>query len=660
MLTLFFGIVSAQRGLSTETDDHLPKIKFSQCDSNGCVDRMHPVTLDANWRWYHTTGESGTPNAWTNCFDGTDFVEDYCPTDPNAPSAWSGYDTAGDMCVALCGVDNVSEEQWENTYGVTTSADGSELSLKFKQGDNVGSRLYLMEEDGEEYFGFNLLNREFSMDVDVNDLVCGLNGAVYFVDMPLNGNAHYGSDYAGAKYGTGYCDAQCPHDIKYILGEGNNLDWDESASNGRYGACCAEWDIWEANREANAFTNHVCIETDNYPTDTITRCDDREFSEAPDHPTFGFCGDNDGVRQEPNFDARMKSMCDKNGCDFQPYRLGNQDHYGPGPSYQVDSTRPMTVVTQFITDNGQDDGNLSEIRRYYVQDGVQILNPTITIVVNGEEKQYDSLTDEFCVDSAQWYGEESAQTQIGDMYAEKSGMTLMGKQLKKMVLALSLWADDFSQMKWLDSTYPDLEDGEIATNGQVRGRCSGEGQSKEELMVSNPDATVKFANLKFGTIGSTNDFENEETTTRAPVTTQNPDCLSNLQTGCDSDADCCSGSCETMLDASGAATSIKFCASCEAPTTTTTTQQTTERPVTTTTQATTTTQQTTTTPVNEDCATMWSQCGGQNWNGPECCAPLVQHWNGQVIQGECVFSNPWHSSCQPARRLEQENKFLHV
>jgi hypothetical protein len=57
---------------------------------------------------------------------------------------------------------------------------------------------------------------------------------------------------------------------------------------------------------------------------------------------------------------------------------------------------------------------------------------------------------------------------------------------------------------------------------------------------------------------------------------------------------------------------------------------------------------------------MWNQCGGQNWTGPTCCAPLVQHWNGQVVEGECVADNQWYSGCKPNRRLEQKAEFLHV
>ena len=73
---------------------------------------------------------------------------------------------------------------------------------------------------------FKLVNREFSFDVDVSALPCGLNGALYFVEMDEDGGvSKYPNNKAGAKYGTGYCDAQCPHDIKFINGEANIKNW---------------------------------------------------------------------------------------------------------------------------------------------------------------------------------------------------------------------------------------------------------------------------------------------------------------------------------------------------------------------------------------------------------------------------------------------------
>lgn len=52
-------------------------------------------------------------------------------------------------------------------------------------GDNIGSRVYLLE--GSKYKIFKLKNREFTFDVDVSNLPCGINGALYFVEMAADG-----------------------------------------------------------------------------------------------------------------------------------------------------------------------------------------------------------------------------------------------------------------------------------------------------------------------------------------------------------------------------------------------------------------------------------------------------------------------------------------
>ena len=40
---------------------------------------------------------------------------------------------------------------------------------------------------GDKYYMFKLLNKEFTFDVDVSQLPCGLNGALYFVEMQEDG-----------------------------------------------------------------------------------------------------------------------------------------------------------------------------------------------------------------------------------------------------------------------------------------------------------------------------------------------------------------------------------------------------------------------------------------------------------------------------------------
>lgn len=165
---------------------------------------------------------------------------------------------------------------------------------------------------------FKLINKEFTIDVDVSKLPCGINGALYFVEMPANGDKGVGNNNAGAPYGTGYCDAQCPHDIKFIKGRANVEDWDSSSQHGKMGICCAEMDIWEANSMATAYTLHPCNVDEGSKV-----CEDKVT-----------CGDDEN---------RFKGMCDKDGCDWNPYRTGVTDFFGKGMT--VDTSRPFTVVT---------------------------------------------------------------------------------------------------------------------------------------------------------------------------------------------------------------------------------------------------------------------------------------------------------------------------
>ena len=74
-------------------------------------------------------------------------------------------------------------------------------------------------QDDNNYQMFNLKNGELAFDVDMSALPCGLNGALYFVQMDKDGGkARFPTNAAGATFGTGYCDSQCPQDIKFIDG----------------------------------------------------------------------------------------------------------------------------------------------------------------------------------------------------------------------------------------------------------------------------------------------------------------------------------------------------------------------------------------------------------------------------------------------------------
>merc|ERR1712000_479711 len=128
----------------------------------------------------------------------------------------------------------------------------------------------------------------------------------------------------------------------------------------------------------------------------------------------------------------------------QAYRLGNKKFFGPGSDFQIDSTKPVTVTTQFITNDGTDHGKLTDVKQFYTQNGKTVEHPSYT--VNGN--QHKTITDDFCKD---WV----AETQDGTNFLDKGGLGAMEKAIDAgVVLVMSLWDDHYANMLWLDSIYP--------------------------------------------------------------------------------------------------------------------------------------------------------------------------------------------------------------
>merc|ERR1719401_744358 len=414
--------------------------------------------MDGNWRWLHGVTCSGSGlmkqcSSSGNCYTAGAWDKTAC-ADPES-------------CGENCAVEAVTAQEYESTYGVKLVPGGVQLNFVSMGagGMNVGSRLYLMDTEST-YKLFKLKNREFTFDVDVSTLPCGMNGAVYFSEMQVDGGFG-GRNKAGAKYGTGYCDAQCPHDIKFMAGDANILDWNTTSMMGRLGACCAEMDLWEANKASTAFTAHPCT------NEGLKVCEGTA------------CGDTD-------LGERYAGYCDKDGCDFNSYRMGDHSFLGEGPGFTVDTTKPITVVTQWLTDDGTDFGDLSEIRRLYVQDGKIIKN---SIAANLADYSGDSITEEFCVSQKRAFGDPND-------FAKKGGLKAMGEALNRgMVLVLSLWDDHLSRMLWLDSNTGNKKT--MQDPGQLRGPCPTSSGLPADLRSQNQDAYVRYTNIMYGEIDST-------------------------------------------------------------------------------------------------------------------------------------------------------------
>ncbi|KAK0621815.1 endoglucanase EG-1 precursor [Bombardia bombarda] len=438
LLSAILAASAVAQQIGKATPEVHPLLPTWECTlAGGCVEKSTSLVLDSEYRWTHTA--EGT-NCKANGLNPT-----ICPD--------------AKTCSSAC----VLEGANYTTSGISTN--GSELTLHLFVNTSTSSssptlaspRVYLLANDST-YDMFSLLGKEFTFDVDVSHLPCGTNGALYFSEMsPTGGQSTLNP--AGAAYGTGYCDAQCPTPA-FINGEANI-----AAS---HGACCSEMDIWEANSRATAYTPHPCNVTSLYQ-----------------------CSKPLCERQ-----GKYDSVCDKDGCDFNPHRVGQQAYYAPN-STAIDTNRTFTVVTQFLTTgtNGTGDGDLREIRRLYVQDGKLVENAQVQ--AQGIDRG-NSLTDEFCAQEKRAFGGAV------NAFAAQGGMRAMGDALARgMVLVFSVWADQGgSEMKWLDGTWPRGAD-PAKEPGTGRGPCKvGEG-TVEDVQAGGLGVWVRFSNVKSGEIGST-------------------------------------------------------------------------------------------------------------------------------------------------------------
>jgi cellulose 1,4-beta-cellobiosidase len=233
-------------------------------------------------------------------------------------------------------------------------------------------------------------------------------------------------------------------------------------------------DIWEANSISSAYTPHS-------GSANLSVCQ----------------GDSCGGTYS---DSRYAGDTDPDGCDFNSYRQGDKTFYGPGLT--VDTTKVMTVVTQFLTDDGTVTGTMNEIKRFYVQDGVVIPNSESTVAgIAG-----NSVNDEYCLDQKKVFNNTESFNDKGGFKSMTEGMAA------GMVLVLSQWDDYYANMLWLDSTYP--TDATVATLGADRGTCNTTSGVPADIESSEASAYVIFSNIKTGPINSTFSATNTSSTKR--------------------------------------------------------------------------------------------------------------------------------------------------
>jgi cellulose 1,4-beta-cellobiosidase len=329
--------------------------------------------IDSEWR-------DAVDDQGRSCYHDGRFNQDVCTTEAD--------------CTSKCKLQGFDYAK------ASVSTTGSSVRLGFLNPDkSIGSRIYLFDETAGTYVNFKMLNKEITFDIDTSQVPCAVNGALYFSEMDADGGmARFPDNKAGAKYGTGYCDAQCPRDGKFVGGKAN--------LNRKYGSCCFEWDIWEGNVGGEQMAAHPCRSTVNTPAYVCTTdC----------------------------------SQCDTAGCAWNPYKIesnigGQHVYYGTGK--KVDPSKKFTVVTQFITKDGTDSGSLKEVRRLYVVGGKVV--PNNVKIQSGTP--FDSIGNDFCQNGS------SGDSAYATTFSGDAGFSSSFK--RGAVLAMSIWTD--GAMSWLD------------------------------------------------------------------------------------------------------------------------------------------------------------------------------------------------------------------
>lgn len=440
------GLATAQQVGTLNYEIH-PRLQWSRCTAKGgaCEAVNGEITLDANLRWLHNVG------GFRNCFDGNTWNKDTCSSTQN--------------CTDTCALEGAS---YDRTYGIKTANDSISLKLKtyLDFATNVGSRLFLLESKNK-YQMFTLLNNELAFDVDLSTVECGINSALYFVSMdPDGGQAKYPTNKAGAEYGTGYCDASCPRNIKFIKGRANMEGWmpsetDPDSGSGPLGACCPQFSVWNSNSHSFSMSSHTC------PNDGLSTCEGWDCENY--HP-----------------EERGRKTCERWGCSYNPFRMGHEGFYGKGKT--VDTTKNFTVVTRW---------DENQVSQFFIQDGKKIDIPSPVWDGLQSGKASGGLSADMCANQPSVFNERSA-------FAENGGWDTHKRQILNtpMALTMSIGVDYYAWNTWLDSVYPPYDS--VGHPGEKRGDCLPvEDNEPYQVHQRYSKAKVVWSNIRFGPIGTT-------------------------------------------------------------------------------------------------------------------------------------------------------------
>lgn len=189
LVTSLFLRAVASQSLDNTTEVH-PKLTTYKCTTDGgCIAQNTALVLESSQhKIYQLNNPEYNCGEWGSAANAT-----ICPDEQT--------------CQTNCIIEGIPDY---TTHGVY--ANGSDLTMFMlsANGTEYSPRLYLLNEAEDAYELLHLTGQEFTFDVDMSKLPCGMNSALYLSEMEATGGQGLSDiPVAGAPYGTGYCDAQC-------------------------------------------------------------------------------------------------------------------------------------------------------------------------------------------------------------------------------------------------------------------------------------------------------------------------------------------------------------------------------------------------------------------------------------------------------------------
>lgn len=139
----------------TVTPEVHPLLSTAKCTTDGgCVAQNTSVVLDFGYRWLHTA------DGYDSCTTSTGINATLCPDE------------------ATCAQNCVIEGANYTGAGVLTSGSSMTMSQYVETSTGLNSaspRVYLLDENTQDYVLFQLLGQELSFDVDLSTLPCGVS-----------------------------------------------------------------------------------------------------------------------------------------------------------------------------------------------------------------------------------------------------------------------------------------------------------------------------------------------------------------------------------------------------------------------------------------------------------------------------------------------------